>query len=239
MSQFNSDNVENTSDENSKWDYTETFDKQSTQEEATPLFDEILDRISSINEFGTQLSRSSNNSVDQLEYNRENGIARNWTVAPKLFTANTINGAGQQSYSSDFSSDLKSCRVYSDNSKNKKNNWNSKSTELRPIGTKSASMSSIRTGGYQNRHVLKMNESSIPGDRAAAQKEVLKNVWDHDSAEQETFSNSSFLSMNSHMLHFKDLLFMLLLTYFFFSNWTLFILWFRRFMSHSKPNTQR
>lgn len=210
MSQFNSDNVENI-DENSKWDYTETFDKQSVQEEATPLFDEILDRISSINEFGTQLSRSSsNNNVDQLEC-KDNG-APNWTVAPKLFTTNTIIGAGQQSYSPDVSSDLKSsCRVYSDNSKNKKNNnWNSKSTELRPIGTKSASMSSIRTGGYQNRHVLKINESSFPSDRTiAAQKEVLKNVWDHDSAEQETFSNSSFSSMNSRILHFKDMLFIL------------------------------
>jgi hypothetical protein len=186
--------------EKSKWDYTEKFSRLPESEKKLSLLDEILDRISSINEYGPQLAKSNdwhiNTNSSHSETKETSNFSRNWTVAPKLFPTNTIGySCAQQngiSYSPD-TSDLKTCRVYTD-SKNKKNNWNSKSTELRPIGTKSASMSSIRTG-YQNRHAFLLNESPVQSQPNVACKEVSKNVWNHDSSEKETFSNSSFSSI--------------------------------------------
>lgn len=165
----------------SKWNSTSQIVEPkypTTYSNNNSIFEDILTRISCLNETDQSTNNSKDwQSIDLTMHSTKKEMTRNWTVAPKI-----LGNIKQEVYSPDLT-DSK-CRVY-----DLKSNKNWSKNDLRPIGTKSASMLSVKN--YNNRYENNFDSFSMSSNNNLC--EILnKNVWDHEAHEKDLFKTNSY-----------------------------------------------
>ncbi len=177
----------------SKWNHSEArgneLDLATDLRPTSSVLDDIINRVSNLTESVSNVS-SVESSFDLNFYSqqsfqqvKETTAPRvNWTVAPKIFSV-------KSSKTDNFTPVFVEPKT-----------WTKSGSDLRPIGTKSASMTTVRNV-YQSRCQAGADteEPKSVGETLSS-KENGRNVWQHEKAEKDIFKESAFSGISQNRI---------------------------------------
>ncbi len=169
----------------SKWDHQEAKNDESylmtDSKPASSIIDDIMSRVLNLTEFKNDIA-SVDSSYDfeyysQKQENQSNETTESrviWTVAPKIFGV-------KSSKIESFTPVLIEPKCWTKNG------------NLRPIGTKSASMASVRNNNYHTKCQISNTDEELKttGKRQDKKETVKKNVWQHEESEANIFKGNA------------------------------------------------